>query len=109
MESHWSADGRTLLVGNYGENGGSTTGERDYFLLDPTTRTWTRAFSGTDAVWVTSVLIVYVTPRDLSPLAAGGVHSVWTAHLTTFDPVARIGRPITSGLSNDLSPAVCRP
>jgi hypothetical protein len=42
MESLWSPDGRTLLVSNYGENGGSTTGELDYFLLDLTTRTWTR-------------------------------------------------------------------
>ncbi len=107
MESRWSPDGRTLLVGNYGENGGSTTGELDYFLLDLTTRTWTRAFSGTDALWLTPTLIVYVTPRDLSPLPAGGARSVWTAHLTAFDPVAHRARPITSGLSNDLSPAAC--
>jgi hypothetical protein len=44
MESIWSPDERTLLVGNYGENGSSTTGELDYFLLDVTGRTWTRAF-----------------------------------------------------------------
>ncbi len=36
-----------------------------------------------------------------------GAHRVWTAHLTAFDPVARTTRPITSGLSNDLSPSAC--
>jgi hypothetical protein len=109
MESLWSPDGRTLLVGNYGENGSSTIPELDYFLLDLTTGTWTRAFTGTDALWLTSTLIVYLTPRDLSRLPAGGAHSVWTAHLTAFDTVAHRARPITSGLSNDLSPAVCAP
>jgi hypothetical protein len=109
MDSLWSPDGRTLLVGNYGENGGSATGELDYFLLDLTTRTWTRAFTGTNALWLTPTLIIYVTPRALSPLPAGGARSVWTAHLTAFDPRAHRARPITSGLSNDLSPAVCPP
>lgn len=109
MESLWSPDGHTLLVGTYGEDGSSTTGELDYFLLALTTRTWTRAFTGTDALWLTPTLIVYVTPRDLSPVPAGGAHSVWTAHLTAFDLVAQRSRPITSGLSNDLSPAVCSP
>jgi hypothetical protein len=107
MDSTWSPDGRTLLVGNYGENGGSTTGELDYFLLDLTTRAWTRAFTGLDALWLTPTLIVYVTPRDLSPLVAGGTHSVWTAHLAAFNPVSRVTRPITSGLSSDMTPAVC--
>jgi hypothetical protein len=109
MESLWSPDGRTLLVGNYGENSSSTTGKLDYFLLDLTTRTWTRAFTGVDALWLTPTLVVYVTPRALSPLPSGGRHSVWTAHLAAFDPVAHRARPITSGLSNDLSPAVCPP
>jgi len=109
MQSLWSPDGRTLLVGNYGENGGSTTGELDYFLLDLTTTTWTRAFTAVDALWVTPTLIVYVTPRALSPLPSGRTHSVWTAHLAAFDTVAHRARPITYGLSNDLSPAVCLP
>jgi hypothetical protein len=107
MESIWSPDGRTLLVGNYGENGGSTTAEMDYFLLDLTTTTWRRAFTGVDALWAAPTLIVYITPRDLSPLTAGGTHAVWTAHITAFDPVSRRTHPITAGLSNDLNPAVC--
>jgi len=81
----------------------------DYFLLDLTTKTWTRAFTGTDALWLTPMLIVYITPRELSPLSPGGAPSVWTAHLTAFDPVAHKARPITSGLSNDLTPVVCPP
>ena len=107
MELLWSPDGRTLLVGNYGENGGSTTHELDYFLLDLETKTWMRAFSGTAALWVTPTLIVYVTPRDLSPLTGSGTHSVWTAHLTAFNPVTHAAKPITSGLSNDFTPAIC--
>jgi hypothetical protein len=107
MELIWSPDGRSLLVGNYGEGSSSTSSYLDYFLLDPSARTWTRAFSGDDAQWLTPTLIVYVTPRDLSPLDDDGAHRVWTAHLTAFDPVARTTRPITSGLSNDLSPSVC--
>jgi hypothetical protein len=109
MESLWSPDGHTLLVGNYGENGSSTTSELDYFLLDITTRTWAPAFTGTDALWLTPRFIAYVTPRDLSPLPDSRARSVWTAHLTAFDPVVHRARPITSGLSNDLSPAVCPP
>jgi hypothetical protein len=107
MESIWSPDGRSLLVGNYGENSSSTTFAMDYFLLDLTTQTWTRAFTGADALWLTPALIVYVTPRELSPLSAGDAHSVWTAHLTAFDPLSRQTRPLTSGLSNDLTPAIC--
>jgi hypothetical protein len=109
MESLWSPDGRTLLVGIYGENGSSTTPQLDYFLLDPTTSTWTRAFTGIEAVWLRPTLIVYVTPRDLSRLSGAGARSVWTAHLAAFDPVANKAHSITSGLSNDLSPAVCPP
>jgi hypothetical protein len=107
MESIWSPDGRMLLVGNYGENGGSSTGELDYVLLDLTTKTWTRAFTGTDARWLRPDLIVYVTPRALSLLPVAGTHSVWTAHLTAFDPLAHTEQPITSGLSNDLHPSAC--
>ncbi|HZR23926.1 MAG TPA: hypothetical protein VFA59_10090 [Vicinamibacterales bacterium] len=107
MQISWSPDGRTLLVGNYGEHGSSTTGELDYFLLDLEPRTWTRAFTGTDALWLTPTLVVYITPRDLSPLTAGSAHSVWTAHLTAFYVTTHRSRPITSGLSNDLTPTVC--
>ncbi|HEV3059805.1 MAG TPA: hypothetical protein VGY48_16255, partial [Vicinamibacterales bacterium] len=71
--------------------------------------TWTRAFTGIEAVWLRPTLIVYVTPRDLSRLSGAGARSVWTAHLAAFDPVANKAHSITSGLSNDLSPAVCPP
>jgi hypothetical protein len=107
MESIWSPDGETVLVGNYGENGGSSTGEQDYFLLDVTTRKWMRGFTGVDAIWLTPRMIVYITPRDLVPLRPGGAHSVWTAHLSAFDSVSGRTQSITSGLSNDLTPVVC--
>ena len=63
--------------------------------------------TGVDALWLTARIIVYVTPRDLVPLPSNGVHSVWTAHLMAFDPISHNTLPITSGLSNDMTPAIC--
>ena len=34
LQSTWSPDGQTLLVGIYGENSSSTSSQLDYFLLD---------------------------------------------------------------------------
>jgi hypothetical protein len=110
LDSQWSPDGRVLLVGTYGELGSSTVPQLDYFLLDVSAHSWSRGFTGNDAIWLTPELIAFVTPRDLSPLA-GGSHSrsVWTAHLSVFDVHARTSRALTSGLSNDLTPALCAP
>jgi Tol biopolymer transport system component len=108
LQSIWSPDGRTLLVGTYGENGSSTTGELDYFLLDLTTKTWSRAMTGTDPLWLPGRnAIIYVTPRDLAPLPPSGTHSVWTAHLAMFDPITRKETRLTSGLTNNQQPTLC--
>lgn len=106
----WAPDSRSLLAGFYGEDGGSTNLEaEDYFVLDLSTMRWApRAFFGTGALWLTPRVILYVTARDLSPLTTDGKRrSVWTAHLTTYDPVTHSSRAITSGLSNDLDPVSC--
>jgi hypothetical protein len=104
----WAPDSRSLLAGFYGENGGSTNLEaEDYFVLDFTTKVWTRAFFGTGGLWLTPRAILYVTARDLMPLTPGATRKVWTAHLTAYDPVSRISRALTSGVSNDLDPVRC--
>jgi len=106
LESRWSPDSRMLLIGNLGEHSGSSDHSRAYFLLDLLSGQWTAAFTGTDVVWLSSRLIVYVTPRGLSPFF-DTARSVWTAHLTAYDPVTHDSRAITSGLSNDFDVAGC--
>jgi hypothetical protein len=107
-EYSWAPDGGSLLVGIYGENGNSTNLDaEDYFVLDLSKKAWTRAFFGTGGLWLAPRVILYVTARDLTPLTSGGKRSVWTAHLTAYDPVTHASRALTSGPSNDLDPVLC--
>jgi hypothetical protein len=107
-EYSWAPDSRSLLVGIYGEEGGSTNLDaEDYFVLDLKTKVWTRAFFGTGALWLTPRVVLYVTARDLTPLTPGWKRSVWTAYLTAYDPVTHTSRALTAGLSNDLDPVLC--
>jgi hypothetical protein len=104
----WSPDGRTLLAGTYG--GSSTSPQRDYFLVDLATQSWTRAMSGNNAVWLPGRnAILYSTPRDLAPLPPSGAHSVWSAHLAVFDVATRKETVLTSGVTNNEQPSLCRP
>jgi Tol biopolymer transport system component len=102
----WSPDGRTLLVGTYG--GSSTVPQLDYFLVDVTVKTWTRAMTGHDAVWLPHRnAIIYTTPRDLVPLGASQRPAVWSEQLALFDVATLKERRLTSGLSNNVQPALC--
>lgn len=56
---------------------------------------------------MTPRVILYITARDLSPLTPSDNRSVWTAHLTAYDPVTHTSRALTSGVSNDLDPVRC--
>jgi Tol biopolymer transport system component len=106
----WSADGRTLLVGTYGENGSSSSPQSDYFVVDLATKSWTRATTGNDVVWLPGRnTIVYSTPRDLAPLAPSGAHSVWSAHLAIFDLDTHEEKLLTSGVTNNEQPTLCGP
>ncbi len=108
LQSTWSPDGRTLLVGTYGEYGSSTTGELDFFLLDLSTKTWTRAMTGANPVWLPSGdAIIYETPRALVPLPPSGRHSVWSAHLARFDRATQTDTRLTSGVTNNVQPTLC--
>ena len=110
LQSSWSPDGRSLLVGTYGEGSSSTTPKLDYFLLDLATKAWTRAVTGNDAVWLPSGrAIVYSTPRDLVPLGPSTKGSVWSAQLAMFDLPTHKTTMLTSGVSNNQQPALCVP
>jgi Tol biopolymer transport system component len=104
----WSPDGRTLLVSTYGGN--STSPASDYFLADVPTRSWTRAMTGNNAVWLAGRnALIYSTPRDLAPLPASGAHRVWSAHLAIFALAARRETLLTSGVTNNEQPTLCVP
>jgi Tol biopolymer transport system component len=108
LQSIWSPDGRTLLVGTYGQGSSSTTPKLDFFLLDLSTRTWTRAMAGNDPVWLPNGdAIIYETPRDLIRLPLSGPHRVWSANLARFDVATRTGALLTSGATNNVQPSVC--
>lgn len=106
LQSTWSPAGDTLLVGTYG--GSSTTPGLNFFLLDPSTRTWTRAMTGNNPVWLPNGdAIIYETPRDLAPLPPTGRGRVWSVHLAGFDVVTRTDTRLTSGVTNNVQPTLC--
>ena len=108
--ARWSPDGRMLLAGTHGENSSSTNPQSDYFLVDVAAKTWTRAMTGGDPVWLPDGrAIVYTTPRDLAPLPPSGARSVWSAHLAIFDLATRTETLLTSGVTNNEQPALCEP
>jgi Tol biopolymer transport system component len=108
LQSTWSPDGRMLLVGTYGEHGGSTTGELDFFLLDLSTKTWTREMTGNNPVWLPNGdAIIYEPPRDLAPLPPSARHRVWSAHLARYDLATRTETHLTSGVTNNVQPTIC--
>jgi Tol biopolymer transport system component len=101
-------NGHTLLVGTHGEGSSSTIAKSDFFLLDLSRKTWTRAMTGNNAVWLPNGdAIIYETPRDLVPLQPTGRRRVWSAHLVRFDLATRTEARLTSGVTNNVQPAVC--
>jgi Tol biopolymer transport system component len=108
LRSTWSPDGRTLLVGTYGEYGSSTSSQLDFFLLDLPAKTWTRAMTGNNPVWLPNGdAIIFETPRDLVPLPPSGRRSVWSGHLARFDLATRTETRLTSGVTNNVQPTLC--
>ena len=108
LESSWSPDGRYLLVGT-GAATNSTSPHLDYFVLDLPTEQWTRAFGGNDPIWLPdSTRIVFSTERDLALLPGSSKHKAWVAHLALYDYAARAVRLLTSGVSNNQEPTLCR-
>ncbi len=66
----WSPDGKSLLAGFYGENGGSGDPQNDYFLLNPATRTWTPELTARGLLWLQGeTLPLFTSLRDDSASA----------------------------------------
>jgi hypothetical protein len=64
-----SPDGKRLVAGLYGENGGSGDPQNDYFLLDPATRTWTPGLTARRIRWLPGETLLYLRPFATTPLA----------------------------------------
>jgi Tol biopolymer transport system component len=94
----WSRDGKSLLVGLYGENGGAGDPQNDYFLLNPATRTWTPELTARRLLWLQAEKVLYLRPFRTTPLAPASSHSVWTSVLAVYDLASRNDTALTSGL-----------
>ena len=107
LQSTWSPDARQLLVGTYG--GSSTSPALDYFLLDLATEQWAPAFKGNHPVWLPDgANIVFSTPRELVELPGPRERRVWAAHLAIYNLAARQQTQLTSGVTNNEEPTLCR-
>ena len=94
----WSPDGKSLLAGLYGENGGAGDPQNDYFLLNPATRTWTPEMTARRLLWLQGETVLYSRPYETTPLAPASPHSVWTSQLAVYDLASRKDKALTSGL-----------
>jgi dipeptidyl aminopeptidase/acylaminoacyl peptidase len=101
----WSPDGKSLLVGLYGENAGSGDPQNDYFLLNPVTRTWTPELTARGLLWLQPGSVLYLRPYRTTPLAPESPHNVWTSELAVYDLASHKDRALISGLvlNDDLS------
>lgn len=104
----WAPDEGRVLVGIYGENGGSGDPQSDYFLFNPATQTWARQFTAESALWLTGgEKILYVRPIDLLPIAPGSRHSVWSSQLAIYDLATHRDTALTSGVVMNGDMAFC--
>jgi Tol biopolymer transport system component len=110
LRSLWSPDGLALLIGIFGEGSSSTVPKMDYFLLEPRTRQWTRAFTGNDPTWGPDARkIVFITPRDLVELPGSSTRKVWSADLAIYDVTTERQTIVTrGGATNNEQPVLCR-
>lgn len=103
----WAPDGKNLLVGLYGENGGAGDPQSDYFLLNPLARTWTPSLTARRLLWLRAGTILYSRPYATTPLAPASPHSVWTSQLAVYDPTSKKDTELTSGLVLNEYLSVC--
>jgi Tol biopolymer transport system component len=94
----WSPDGKYVLAGLYGEDGGAGDPQRDYFLLNIAASTWTPVLTAQKVLWLQSGTLLYLRPVATTPLAPGSTHNVWTAQLAVFDLATHKETELTSGL-----------
>jgi hypothetical protein len=73
-------------------------------VLDLAAKTWTKAGSGNDAMWVPGRnAILFTTPKDLAP-PGRTTKNVWVEHLALFDVSTRQQTLLTSGATNNIDP-----
>jgi hypothetical protein len=94
----WSPDGKSLLVGLYGENGGAGDPQNDYFLLNLSTRTWMPELTARRLLWLQGETALYLRPFGTTPLGPASPHSVWTSQLAVYDLASRKDKALSSGL-----------
>ena len=106
----WSPSGKWLLVGTIGTETNSTSPQSDLFVLDPVTMKLTKAASGNAAAWLPDRdEFFYTSPRDMASLAgARRPRGVWVQHLMVYNPASGKTAAVTSGITNNLQPSVCR-
>ena len=95
----WSPDGKSLLVGLYGENGGAGDPQSDYFLLNPATRTWTPQLTARRLLWLQGEAVLYLRPYGTTLLASTSAHNVWISQLAVYDLASHQDMALTSGLA----------
>lgn len=103
----WSPDGKSLLAGLYGEDGGAGDPENDYFLLNPATRTWTPELTARRLLWLQGETVLYSRPYGTTPLSPGSPHNVWTSELAVYDLASHKDTALTSGLVLNDSLSTC--
>lgn len=95
----WSPDGKYVLAGLYGEDGGAGDPQSDYFLLNIAAGTWTPVLTARQVVWLQGGgTLLYLRPFATTPLTPGSTHTVWTAQLAVFDPATHKDIELTTGL-----------
>jgi len=103
----WAPNGKRLLAGLYGDNGGSGDPQSEYFLLASAMRIWTPIVTARRLLWLRDETIVYLRPYGLTPLSPGSAHSVWTSQVAVYDLASRKDMELTSGLVLNDSLAAC--
>ncbi len=94
----WSPDGKSLLVGLYGDNGGAGDPQNDYFLLNLATRSWTPELTARQLLWPPGETVLYLRPFGTTPLAPASPHQVWTSQLAVYNLASHTDMVLTSGL-----------
>jgi len=105
----WSPSGKWLLVGTLGLETSSTSPQYDFWVVETGSMKLTKAGSGNSGTWLPARdVFFYTSPRDLVPLpGARRPRGVWVEHLMAFDSSGKTSA-ITSGVTNNVQPSVCR-
>ncbi len=106
----WSPDGKYVLAGLYGEDGGAGDPQSDYFLLNIAAGTWTPSLTARQVIWLRGgSRLLYLRPFATTLLLAASTHAVWTAELALFDMATHKDTALTTGLVLNDYMSSCEP